>query len=394
MEDPSFLGSLGESLAPLLGRSGDTTIWVTQVFGVVFVTLLLNLVLRRIFNRLHHRARDSRAYWDDAVVQAIRRPLAYGVLLVGLSIALEIARDEGGLPLFTLAGSVRMVGAVGLLAWFLVRLISEGEKGIIAKYEEQGEPYDRTTMDAIAKLLRMSVLITASLVALQTLGVSISGVLAFGGIGGIAIGFAAKDLLANFFGGLMIYLDRPFAVGDWIRSPDREIEGTVEQIGWRQTCIRTFDMRPLYIPNAAFTTIAVENPSRMHNRRIYETIGLRYDDAGKLASIVADVERMLRTHPEIDTGRTLMVNFNTFAPSSLDFFVYTFTKETDWARFHQIKQGVLLKILDIIESHGAEAAFPTSTVHVPEGLRLMPLDREKAADQAAPPVRAAPQAVR
>ena len=91
--------------------------------------------------------------------------------------------------------------------------------------------------------------------------------------------FAAKDLLANFFGGLTIYLDRPFAVGDWIRSPDREIEGTVERIGWRLTLIRTFDKRPLYIPNAVFTTIAVENPSRMHNRRIYETIGIRYDDA-------------------------------------------------------------------------------------------------------------------
>ena len=96
-------------------------------------------------------------------------------------------------------------------------------------------------MDAITKLLQMFVIITATLVVLQTLGVSVSGVLALGGIGGLAIGFAAKDLLANFFGGLMLYLDRPFAVGDWIRSPDREIEGDVEQIGWRLTRIRTFD---------------------------------------------------------------------------------------------------------------------------------------------------------
>jgi MscS family membrane protein len=225
-------------------------------------------------------------------------------------------------------------------------------------------------MDAIAKLLRMSVTITATLVISQTLGFSVSGVLAFGGIGGIAIGFAAKDLLANFFGGLMVYLDRPFAVGDWIRSPDREIEGTVEQIGWRQTRIRTFDMRPLYVPNATFANIAVENPSRMFNRRIYETIGIRYDDANKMAAILHDVEQMLRTHPEIDTTRTLMVNFNTFAPSSLDFFVYTFTKTTSWTYYHKVKQDVLLKILEIIESHGAEVAFPTSTIHVPEGVNL------------------------
>ena len=168
----------------------------------------------------------------------------------------------------------------------------------------------------------------------------------------------------------MVYLDRPFAVGDWIRSPDREIEGTVEQIGWRQTRIRTFDMRPLYVPNATFTNIAVENPSRMFNRRIYETIGIRYDDANKMAAIVHDVEQMLRSHPEIDTTRTLMVNFNVFAPSSLDFFVYTFTKTTSWAYYHKVKQDVLLKILEVIESHGAEVAFPTSTIHVPEGVNL------------------------
>ena len=87
--------------------------------------------------------------------------------------------------------------------------------------------------DATGKLLRASVVITAVLVALQTLGVSVGGVLAFGGVGGIAVGFAARDLLANLFGGLTIYLDRPFRVGDWILSPDREIEGTVIEIGWR-----------------------------------------------------------------------------------------------------------------------------------------------------------------
>ena len=382
MESAALFGSLGQSLSRLMGESSGTFAWMFAAFGVIGAALLLNLVLRRIFNRLHARALDSHHYyWDDAVVQALRRPLACGVLVGGVGVALEIAHDAGGLPRLVPDGALRMA-VVALLAWFLVRLVNEGEQGIAAGYEDKGEPYDRTTLDAIAKLLRMAVLVVASLVVLQTLGVSIAGVLAVGGMGGIAVGFAARDLLANFFGGLMIYLDRPFAVGDWIRSPDREIEGTVEQIGWRQTRIRTFDRRPLYVPNSVFTTIAVENPSRMQNRRIYETIGLRYDDAGKLADVVADVERMLRAHPEIDTKRILMVNFNTFAPSSLDFFVYTFTKETDWARFHRIKQDVLLKILDIIESHGAQAAFPTSTVHVPEALRLEPIDRERAAGAA------------
>jgi MscS family membrane protein len=215
------------------------------------------------------------------------------------------------------------------------------------------------------------VIITSVLVVLQTMGYSVSGVLAFGGIGGIAVGFAAKDLLANFFGGLMVYLDRPFKVGDWVRSPDQDIEGTVVKIGWRLTTIQTFDKRPLYVPNAIFTNISVQNPSRMSHRRIYETIGLRYDDASKLSAIIQKVREMLKTHNELDATQTLIVNFNAYGKSSLDFFVYTFTKTTDWIKYHEVKQDVLLKILEIIEHEGAEVAFPTSTVLLPEGVQLL-----------------------
>ena len=272
--------------------------------------------------------------------------------------------------IFALVDPIRDVIVIVVLAWFLVRFITQAEKNIISIHEAKGEPVDVTTMDAIAKLLRLSVMITAALVMLQTLGFSISGLLAFGGVGGIAVGFAARDLLANFFGGLMIYLDRPFSVGDWVRSPDREIEGTVERIGWRLTVIRTFDKRPLYVPNSVFANIAVENPSRMSNRRIHETFGIRYDDIEKMSAITADVEAMLKNHPAIDTRHTLMVNCVSFAPSSVDFFVYTFTKTTVWTEFHTIKQDILLKIADIIARHDAEMAFPTSTVYMPEGISV------------------------
>ena len=172
-------------------------------------------------------------------------------------------------------------------------------------------------------------------------------------------------------GGLMVYWDRPFAVGDWIRSPDRNIEGTVEKIGWRLTRIRTFDKRPLYVPNAVFSTISVENPSRMSNRRIYVTIGLRYDDATRIATILPDIEKMLREHTAIDATLTLMVNLYQFGPSSLNFFIYTFTKTTNWVKFQAIQQDVFLKAIDIITAHGAECAFPTTTLHVPNGINLM-----------------------
>ena len=338
--------------------------WVLQVFAVVFISLLFDWIQKIVLRKLHEKLEKTNNYWDDTIIESAKRPISALIWVLGLTFAAEIVRSNSDAIVFEVIDPIREVGVIFSLAWFLVRFVSLGEQNIVRKRQEAGEPFDRTTADAIAKLLRISVVITAVLVVLQNLGYSVSGVLAFGGIGGIAVGYAAKDLLANFFGGLTVYMDRPFDVGDWIRSPDKQIEGTVEKIGWRVTCIRTFDKRPLYVPNSVFTTISVENPSRMTNRRIYETIGIRYDDAGKMASVVEDVKNMLKEHDEIDSRQTLIVNFNEFAPSSLDFFIYTFTRTTDWIKFHEIKQDVMLKIINIIESHGAECAFPTSTIHL------------------------------
>lgn len=342
--------------------------WVIQVFVIVFITLLINFLQKRILGKLHQRLESTRTFWDHSLIDSARVPLTFLIWVIGLTFAAEILKNESGAAIFGAIDPLRDVGVVFSLAWFLVRFVKRVKINIIKKKQANNEEIDVTTADAIAKLLRASIIITAFLVTLQTLGYNISGVLAFGGIGGIAIGFAAKDLLANFFGGLMVYLDRPFNVGDWIRSPDKNIEGTVENIGWRLTRIRTFDKRPLYVPNSIFTTISVENPSRMTNRRIYETVGIRYSDAGKMGAIIEDVKNMLQQHEDIDTDQTLIVNFNEFAASSLNFFIYTFTKTTNWIEFHEVKQNVLLKIINIIEAQGAECAFPTSTLHIPDGI--------------------------
>jgi MscS family membrane protein len=284
--------------------------------------------------------------------------------VVGIAFAAEIVHKHTGAPIFDFVIPTRNVVVIFSLAWFLLRFIRNATRNVIAIREAAGETVDHTTVDALSKLGRFSIIIVATLVMMQTLGFSISGLLTFGGIGGIAVGFAAKDILANFFGGLTIYMDRPFVVGEWIRSPDKDIEGYVEYIGWRHTRVRAFNKNPIYVPNSLFTNIVVENPTRMTNRRIKETIGIRYDDLAQMEPIVADVKAMLQSHPEIDTNQTIIVNFNTFGPSSLDIFLYAFTKTKVWAQYHEIKQDVLLKVADIIARYGAEIAFPTQTLHI------------------------------
>ncbi len=353
--------------------------WVVQIFIVIFLTALFGLGTKSMVGKMRKALQRTPSIWDESFFEALSTPLRIFIWIVGVAFAIRIIQAETDTVLLEAISPLRDVGIIATAAWFAVRFIRIAEREIVADKQAKGEQYDRATLDAIAKLLRLSVLITAFLVALQNLGFSISGVLAFGGIGGIAVGFAAKDLLANFFGGLMIYLDRPFAIGDWVRSDDREIEGVVEDIGWRQTLIRKFDTRPLYIPNNAFANISVENPSRMKNRLLNETIGIRYQDASVMGKIVKEVETMLKAHEDIDTDNFLMVNFNALAPSSLDFFIYCYTRTTAWARFHVVKQDVLLRIIDIVEAHGAEIAFPTSTLH------LVKEDKEDENSHDAPP---------
>ena len=361
--EEDILADISKQISAWTG-SGEMVALTIQVFLVVLAVVVANFFLRRVLNKLESRSQKTKTYWDNALIEAARKPVTIVAWIIGLSFAVEILQVETEVTLLDFIDPVRIIGVVGCITWFVVRFINNVEKSIIAQKQAKNEPIDVTTVDAVGKLLRISVLITAVLVAMQSLGFSISGLLAFGGIGGLAVSFSAKDLLANFFGGLMIYLDRPFAVGEWIRSNDREIEGTVEEIGWRLTRIRTFDKRPLYVPNGIFTQIAVENPSRMTNRRISETIGVCYDDFAHVGAIVNDIKEMLRNHPEIDQDQTLIVNFLQYGPSSLDLMIYTFTKTTVWVTYHEVKQDVLLKIGEIIETYNAEIAFPTQTLHL------------------------------
>ena len=326
----------------------------------------MDFLQRLLSKRLRAVVKETANTWDDAVFGAAVRPVSLVIWVLGISIA------AGMMPMFDVSSELgrewlnigRELGILCAIAWFLYGFVKNVENNVIQRSHDGKSKADHTTVRALGRVFRVTVLVTASLAALDTLNFNIAGLLAAGGIGGLAIGLAAKDLLANFFGGVTVFIDRPFSIGDWILMKDQGIEGVVEDIGWRQTIIRKFDKRPVYVPNSYFTTAAVENPSRMTHRRIYETVGLRYDDIAVVDAITREVREMLLEHPEIDKGQTLMVNFNAFADSSLDFFIYCLTHTTVWTKYHEIKQDVLLKTSEIIERNGASIAFPTRTLHM------------------------------
>ena len=348
--------------------SNSLTPEIIRLLLVLVATLAAHFIVQRLLRHARNLATHSSNIWDDSLITAAIKPLPVFVWLSGISFALHLVRRQTGELLHEYLTPARNIGFVLCVAWFLFKLIRELANNTIAAKSKAGEEIDRTTIDGLSKVLRIIVIVVAALAVMQSMGFSLSGVLAFGGMGGIAVGFAAKDLLANFFGGLMIHLDRPFNVGETIRSPEKQIEGKVEHIGWRQTRIRATNMALIYVPNALFTSIVIENPSRMSHRRIREVIGLRYDDLGKMEAIVEDIRNMISNHPAIDPNldgeQSIIVSFDEFADSSINFVIQALCNTTNLKQFHALKQEILLGVSGIIAKHGAEMAFPTRTLHL------------------------------
>ena len=344
-------------------EKGVSQDWMSNVGLLLLLSACLWGAWLLVTRHLSVAAEKTRLVWDDALIGAIRRPVSWLIWLWPAAFSLGVIIDNTSDYSSDFLANVRHLMLVWTFTWVLLRLITNAENAICLTAK------DVTSINAVSKILRLVVLVVGGLAMMQNLGLSLSGVLTFGGVGGLIVGMAAKDLLANFFGAIMIYFDKPFKLGDWIRSPDREIEGVVEKIGFRMTVIRTFDKRPLYIPNSVFSSIVVENPSRMLNRRIKQKIGLRYLDAGVIDNVVEDIKAMLLSHPDIDTRQTLIVSFDNYGPSSLDILIYTFTKTTGWVEYKAIQQDVMLEVVKIVHRHGADFAFPTTTIRMAESLQ-------------------------
>ena len=339
----------------------------SSLITITLITLFLFFIKNKLINVIFALSQKTNTVYDELILFSIKTPSTYLIIFGYIFVIIDYFNKNEVLNLsFSLSSAVFSLIVI-IISWSLLRGLN---------YYLQLKPFTKNlssedditliteTYEIVIRILKILVVVITALIIMQEIGLSISGLLAFGGVGGLIVGLAAKDLLSNFFGGMMIFFDRPFRVGEFIKSPDRNIEGIVEKIGWRLTVVRTFSKNVLYIPNTAFSSIIVENATRMSNRRINETIGIRYDDLNKMTDIIQDVNNVLESNPDIDQTQKAKVYFKSFSASSCDFFIYAFTKTKDWEEFLRIKQDVLLKVAEIIEQHNAEIAYPTTTVFI------------------------------
>jgi MscS family membrane protein len=266
--------------------------------------------------------------------------------------------------------SILGVGAVLAFTWFLMRWKGNVVRHLIAKSNHKEITIDHGKIGAIDKICTIAILFFSILLLMEVTDRSMNTIIAFGGIGGLALAFASQEVIANFFGGFMIYLTQPFTIGDWISIPDHSIEGIVEDIGWYMTCVRSLDKRPIYIPNSTFSRLIVMTPSRMSHRVFKTTINLRNQDLPKIKKITQEIKEMLEQHFDIDRSQSIIARLTNFGTYSLDVEISACSKVIAKEEFLKLSEELLFSIAEIIAKNGAEFANPTQNIQVTKALRV------------------------
>ena len=342
---------------------GDIHFFQTDL-GVIFgsVGLLILWLLLSLLARRGYRI-------GNLIAGAIKQPLLLGLgasLYLGwLSklITERIAPFDERVSLKLSAGITAIA-----IAWAISRL---GHAALLTNRVEQwlqlDDPKDRAmAIHFLKRSYTILMLLSAVGALMLAFGVPPTALAALSGGAGVGLAFGTQKIAQNFFSGFMLFFNRPFKEGDWIST--NNVEGTVETIGWYHTRLRTFERRPMYIPNAMFATNTIINPGQMYNRPIKANIGLRYEDIDKMNAITEQIRAMLQQHPEIDQEQLILVNFNAWEQSSINLLVYCFTTTTVWKDYLDIQQDVFLKIANLVKANGAAFAFNCTTLYPALGL--------------------------
>ena len=298
------------------------------------------------------------------IARNLRRPvlIGLGISLYGTWITHWVDRRVNVMEQLTL----NRFGATLLILTISWATLNVGhailQSGSMRRWMQVDDEQDKAMLiNLLGRLFTILVLLITAAVLMVNYGIPSAAIATLLGGAGIGLTFATQQVSQNFLSGFMLFFNRPFKEGDWINVD--ELQGTVESIGWYYTKIRTFDRRPLNIPNSIFATKPIENPGQMYNRRILANISLRYEDIDKIAGITEEVREHLKHHPQIDQDQIILVNFNKWDASSINMMVYCFTKTTAWGEWLSIQQAIFLDIASIVKGRGADFAFNCLTLY-------------------------------
>ncbi|MDD3203235.1 MAG: mechanosensitive ion channel family protein [Pygmaiobacter massiliensis] len=321
-------------------------------FGFFLVSKLFQYkmvpVLRHLFSKL-------KGNFATRLLERINLPLSSFWLLIGAQIALSRLFPQNALPV-SLTHIFRS-GYALLVGWTACNLVD-----LIPILPQLNWNNSEAIKKILRRILKALILAFAVVIVIGEFGYDVNGLVAGLGLGGLTISLAAKDSAANMFSGLLLLIERPFELGDWISCT--AAEGTVEDISFRSTKIRTFANTVSVVPNSVLCAGTITNVTRMEMRLSKSTIGITYDTPrDKIEKVIAELREMLTTAPDI-VSDTVQVRLTGFGASSIDVLVQYYTTVTAYKDWLAVTERVNFDILSIMRSNGVEFAFPSRSIYI------------------------------
>ena len=336
-----------------------TDIIVSLVIFLLFY-LLRRLIARFILNRLSRIVSKTSNQIDDAVIEVLDGPLKFFPVVLGFFIAssyLDVS-DNNQDFLDLLNRSLITI----FIFWLLHQLIIPFSF-VIKNFESK---ISKPLVDWTLKGLKILVIVLGAVAILELWGIRVGPVIAGLGLFGVAVALGAQDLFKNLISGIMILMEKRFTVGDVILVSG-EVEGVVEQIGFRSTLVRRFDSTPVMVPNYKFAEQSVTNYTRRHHRRIRWIVGLEYRTTiDQLKNIRSEIEYLIKNEKDFakNENANFYVRIDSFSDSSIDMLIQAFTLTKDWGEYLKIKENLAVKIIEIVEKNKAGFAFPSQSLYI------------------------------
>jgi len=331
----------------------------------VLIWLFIGLLLRKLFEYvldtyIRRITEKTKITWDDDLLNGVEKPSGF-IFLMGF-FALTYTNLQFSVTVNLYLSTILEIAISTGFVWLFYNLAEVFANYLTVVTSKTENTLDDQLVPLIRKTLRFFIVVMGVILILQNNGYNVASLIAGLGIGGLAVALAAKDTLANFFGSVTIFVDRPFRIGDWIKVSG--VEGTVEEVGFRTTRIRTFYNSLVSVPNSNVATTDVDNLGMRKYRRFKSVLNLTYSTTPQqMEAFVEGIKAIVKANKHFRQDY-YEVHFNSMGAHSLDVLVYVFFDVPTWSEELQQRHNFLLEILRLAHEVGVEFAFPTQTLHV------------------------------
>ena len=358
-----------KSIVPGFGHIEFIGIELWQYVGIlIFIllgTLLTWVINKFIFNVLKILESFFMKFAHDSLsktLDKLSRPSALLIVFYLVEVYVPTLQFTIDINSFLIKGLE--IGQIVLWIYVFLEIVSVLIEVFITYTSRTESKLDDQLAPILSRLLKVLVVFLGILKMLTVFGVNTTTVIAGASIGGLAVALASQDTVKNLIGTFMIFLDKPFQIGDWIEGGG--VEGTVEEVGFRSTRIRAIDTSVFSIPNSKLSEIVINNKGLRQYRRYQTKLGIKYDTPPELIeAFVKGVRRIIEVHPETLT-RSYNVEFTGFGDSALEILVNTYFLSLEWGVEQSSKHRLHIAILNLAADLGVDFAFPSQTIMIEE----------------------------